>query len=256
MTVSNPVLVPLAPRLAPRVRLYCVPYGGAGPEIFRKWGDLLPDSVEPVAVHLPGRGSRADEPCATDPRPLVRILADVIAADTRRDLPVALFGHCVGAILAFETARRLRRVHRIVPLLLAVSALPPPHRYAEEYRSSLFRSLMGGTDVMPEYIQWVAQHIEATPQAANTVGTTLLADILLGMQYRYQEDLPLEADLSVFAGRDDAVAPPEQMDDWESHATGRTHVHLHPGRHLFLNERLTELTAELAADLRSARGVG
>src|SRR6266849_6378940 len=94
------------------VRLVCLPYAGGGASIYRSWPDGLPASIAVWPVELPGRETRFVEPVYTDLGTLASDLAEVLAPATR-DLPLALFGHSMGALLAFEVARRLFRHHGV-----------------------------------------------------------------------------------------------------------------------------------------------
>jgi hypothetical protein len=58
-------MVTLAARPAARRRVICFPHGAGGPAAFRDWPDLLPPDLEPLAVQLPGREARTDEPPVT-----------------------------------------------------------------------------------------------------------------------------------------------------------------------------------------------
>src|SRR5262245_156411 len=89
----------------PRLRLLCLPYAGGTASLYRQWPDGLPSAIEVCPVELPGRGVRLGEPPSSD---LSRLCDDVIAAiDELPGLPMAVFGHSMGAKLAFELARRL-----------------------------------------------------------------------------------------------------------------------------------------------------
>src|SRR5262249_44068476 len=80
----------------------------------RPWPDGLPE-IDVCPVELPGRGVRLGEPPSPD---LTRLCDDVLAAiDELPALPLAVFGHSMGAKIAFELARRLddRLVHPFAP---------------------------------------------------------------------------------------------------------------------------------------------
>jgi medium-chain acyl-[acyl-carrier-protein] hydrolase len=110
-------------------RLFCFPYAGGASNIYRGWGELLDRSVagglEVVAVELPGRASRFREAP-------YRTIAEAVAGAGSAiapllDRPFAFFGHSLGAVLAFELARWLRREGRPQPRQLFVSARRAPH---------------------------------------------------------------------------------------------------------------------------------
>lgn len=112
------------PRAA--ARLLCLPPAGCGASYYLPWTEHLPQTVDLYAVQLPGRGALPDQPSLTDPHHTATVLADLVhESDDHR--PFALFGHSLGALLAYETTRALHRTRHRAPALLAVSALPAPH---------------------------------------------------------------------------------------------------------------------------------
>ena len=109
----------------PRLRLVCFPHAGGTPAAFRGWADRLPPEVELLIACYPGRHNRFADPLWTRMEPL----ADEAAAALLRlpDVPTALFGHSMGAAVAYEAAVRLQAAGR-PPLRLFVSGHPAPHR--------------------------------------------------------------------------------------------------------------------------------
>ena len=120
-------IVSSCPRDKPRARLICFPHGGGGTQAFRAWPDCLPEWLEVLAINPPGRGARLREPAIDD---MARMVAEITAALTPAlDLPFLLFGHSVGALIAFEVARALE-AQGLQPLhvLLSGYAGPEPGR--------------------------------------------------------------------------------------------------------------------------------
>lgn len=109
----------------PRLRLACFPHAGGSASFFRSWSERLPPDIDLLALQYPGREDRFNEAPATR----LEDLADGAALALRdfADAPLALFGHSLGAALAYETALRLESAG--APLRhLFVSAHPAPHR--------------------------------------------------------------------------------------------------------------------------------
>src|SRR5262245_49588689 len=92
----------LPTRRLPRggVVLFCFAYAGGGASLFRDWVGALGASVEVCPVQLPGREARFREPAFTRLAPLVDSLVESLGPHLAR--PLALFGHSLGALIAFE----------------------------------------------------------------------------------------------------------------------------------------------------------
>src|SRR5947208_14365325 len=104
---ANPWLVRSRVNHDVRLRLVCFPYAGGSASLFRHWQRQLPAGVELWSVQLPGRMNRFTEPLFTSMPELVPALAPAVSR--LLDRPAAFLGHSVGARLAFETAKWLRR---------------------------------------------------------------------------------------------------------------------------------------------------
>ena len=107
MMSKNPWLVVPKPLPKARMRLFCLPYAGGGTAVYNTWHRYLPDTVELVSVRLPGRESRLMERPFTQLDALLPELGAALAEVS--DKPFALFGHSMGAMIAFELTRWLRR---------------------------------------------------------------------------------------------------------------------------------------------------
>jgi medium-chain acyl-[acyl-carrier-protein] hydrolase len=105
--------------------LFCFPYAGGGVSSYLPWQAALGSDVEVLAVQLPGRGARLLEPGIDSFPVLVDSLTSLVAAHA--DWPFALFGHSLGALMAFEVTRALRTRCLPGPTLLIVSACEAPH---------------------------------------------------------------------------------------------------------------------------------
>jgi medium-chain acyl-[acyl-carrier-protein] hydrolase len=108
-----------------RGKLFCFPFAGAGTSIFRHWPQLLPSEISVHPIKLPGREVRIREAAFREVRPA----ADVILGEIRSQLdePFVLFGHSMGALMAFEVARHLRKQSLPSPRLLIASGAGAPH---------------------------------------------------------------------------------------------------------------------------------
>ncbi|WAZ24022.1 alpha/beta fold hydrolase [Streptomyces cinnabarinus] len=222
-----PRALPGAP--CPQVRLFCVPHGGAGGSVFRPWQSLLGPGTEVVPVQLPGREIRVTEPAERSVARLAERLEGPLARRAE-GLPYVLFGHSMGALLAYELALALQESDR-PPAALVVSGSVPPHvprrtpamhRLPDaEFVAGLRR--LGG--VPPELLadeEWLALFL---PQ--------LRADFEAAETYRALDALRPGIPLLALAGADDPAAAPDEVEHWRDLGTDVT-VRVFDGDHFFV----------------------
>ena len=120
----SPVII-RSPNPAAQLRLFCLPYAGAGAAAYRDWHTLLPKDIEVAGVQLPGREWRIQEQPLTD----MRLLAADVLAGIRPylDKPFAFLGTSMGGTLVFELARMLRDAGEALPTCLMPMAIGAPH---------------------------------------------------------------------------------------------------------------------------------
>ncbi|MCM0679130.1 thioesterase domain-containing protein, partial [Micromonospora phytophila] len=123
-SVESPYRV-FSPLPRPAARLVCFPHAGGTATFFRSWPQRLP-GVEVRAARYAGRQDRLADPFPASLAGLADELAGALAG--LGEAPLALFGHSMGALLAFEVAVRLEERHGPAPVRLFVSGRPAPHR--------------------------------------------------------------------------------------------------------------------------------
>ncbi|WP_262285284.1 thioesterase domain-containing protein [Micromonospora sp. MA102] len=232
------------------VRLFCLPYAGAGASAFRRWQEGIGPDVEVLPVQLPGRENRINE----DPRFGVAEVADAVAA--RADRPYALYGHSMGGRLGFEVVRELRRTGRPMPLRLYVGGARAPHVTApgpfdglsRADDDELLRRLGGGGGLPAELFDH--------PELVELLLPLLRADFGRVDDYRYVPGEPLPLPIVAFSGRDDRAVTREQHAAWAAHTAAGFTLHELAGGHFFLHDRLPELLALIRADLAAALDAG
>ena len=230
--VASDWLEVLRPVDAARLRLVLFPYAGGRPAAFRSWPLDLPADVEVVAVSYPGRGARLGEAPVRRADALAAQVAAALAPGL--DVPTAFFGHSMGALVAFETARALRRGGLRQPVLLCPSGqaapdLPvtdhPLHALPDDAFVAAL-SGMGGTP--PEIL--------ASRELMTLLLPSLRADFELCERYRFAPEPLLDIPFVAFAGTHDAEAPESDVSRWEAHTTAPATLHRVAGGHFFLHD--------------------
>jgi pyochelin biosynthetic protein PchC len=222
------------PRPAARTIVLAFPHAGGSASFFRTWGGQLPTTIELTAVQYPGRLDRLREPCVDD----VHGLADgVITALRARGWPepdrrVALLGHSMGALVAFETALRLEALG-IRPVATFLSSHPAPGR---PRRNCL-------TEFTDQALIGELRRLGATPAAL--IDEPAVRDVVLaGLRSDYQavaryRPSPgrLTTPIVGLVGDDDPDVEPDDMRPWTEVTAGPMTLHVFPGDHFYLIEQ-------------------
>jgi medium-chain acyl-[acyl-carrier-protein] hydrolase len=228
MSISsvNPWLVRLSPCEEARVRLLCFPHAGGGTSLWRLCATTpgLPAWVEVAAIQLPGHGKRLGEPLFTECEHLVEALVQAVLPLAGEGLPLALFGHSLGGLLAFEVARRLCQ-QQMRPLLLAIATCRAPQ---------LPERVSGMPD--DETLTQVLRAAGTAPEALAGKLALLRAGYALRLSYHYRPAGPLPCPIIVYGGREDSEVTPAELCGWGEQATERFQLRLFPGGHFFLHE--------------------
>ncbi len=227
-------------------RLFCLPPAGGSSAFFRPWLAATQPGVEVCAVRLPGREQRANEPPTDRIAPLVRELADGLHAEW--ETPFAFFGHSLGALIAFELARELRRRKLRQPEALFVSAAPAPQLPPRPPRYQLPQDLfvrelreLGGT---PEVIL-------SDRGLLNHFMPVLRGDFAMVDTYEYIEEAPLDLPVMGFGGTADDEVSPKALAQWQT-VTRRFTMQLYPGDHFFLTDHWSSMLRAIATVLGCA----
>ncbi len=228
---------PGADAVAPGVlRLFCFPHAGGGAPTFHGWADGLPASVAVLPARQPRRDRMAE---------LVEALGDAIHAYV--DQPFAFFGHSMGAVVAFELARLLRRRGQPLPRVLLVSAarapqfrrghVPPPEPGQSEFIDELRR------------LEGMPPQVLDDPALLRMILPGLRADAALYRNYIYAEELPLDCPIRAYGGTEDPNVRREHLEAWARQTTSTFGLRMFPGGHFFPQTTRDDFLAALAQDV-------
>jgi len=237
------------------MRLFCFPAAGGGTLAYRDWSRQLPSYVELRPIRLPGRETRINEACFQEALPAARALASGLRPYL--DRPFAFFGHSMGALLAFELARELRRRRGPTPFCLIVSGRHAPRiPLGREF----FHTLPDSTfiDKLRTY------YAGGTPKAMLQEGELMAlflpvirADFAVTGAYVYSSEPPLDCPIHAFGGETEHEFSAADLDAWRAETTGSFSLELFPGGHFYLDEpsrpALLRRISEVLESYRSAR---
>ena len=218
------------------LRLFCFPHAGGGGAAYRAWAESLPRSVAVVPMRTPRRNTMAE---------LVAALCDSIEAHL--DEPFAFFGHSMGAVVAFELARLLRRRNQPAPRMLVASGarapqfrrghVPPPEPSEAQFVEALRR------------LEGTPREVLDNPNLMQLILPALREDAAIYRNYIYAEEPPLDCPIRAYGGAEDPNVRREHLEGWAIETTAVFAVRVFPGGHFYLRTDRQEFLAALARDL-------
>ncbi|MEU9919302.1 thioesterase domain-containing protein [Streptomyces sp. NPDC051001] len=219
------------------VRLHCFAHSEGGVSTFDHWAASVGPGAEVRPVALPGSERRRCEPRVTTHEAL---LADLLPRFAHPDPdPYVLYGHGLGAMIAFSVTRALHEAGLPGPALLAVGACPPPHAPcglpdARGETDAELLHILGGAGAVPPgsdegiWLRAMLPVLRAELELAQDLDEAARKPSSAG---------PLTTPLLVVASQDNRLAPPTIADGWWQWTEGPTWLRTVPGHHFFVRGR-------------------
>lgn len=210
-------------------RIFCFHDAGGDSTLFRGWEDQMGDTFEVVALELPGRGENSEEEMPLSSEDLVGQLKEELRPYLNK--PYLFFGHSMGGLLAFETARALRHEELQQPELIVLSSVPALNTYVKQ-------------DIEFEKLSAEIPNLRTMDAGIRKSVLRLLKnDLRMISSYRYVASKPLNLDLLAIRGREDLRITDQQVKQWKEETTGSFKVITRPGGHRYITEDSYFLTS-------------
>ncbi|MGW7460626.1 thioesterase II family protein [Streptomyces sp. NPDC054797] len=225
-----------------RMRLLCLPHAGGSASAYFALSKELAPEVEVLAVQYPGRQERRNEPLLDSIEELRDGVAEALTPWL--DRPIALFGHSMGAVLAYEVARLLCRDGGTPPAHLFVSgrgnpALEVTMPLDELDDRAMIKALddLGGTDM----------GLLADEDVLRMVAPAIRSDYRAVRTYRHTPGPLLPCPMTALVGDTDAMAPVEEVDKWRAYTSADFRLKVFQGGHFYLSNQFQKV-GELVYD--------
>ncbi|WP_308165636.1 thioesterase II family protein [Nocardia noduli] len=219
----------------------CFPHAGGSASFFLPLSRAMPPEVEVLSVQYPGRQDRRNE----SPAGSIAALADSIADNMRfSDKPLALFGHSMGAILAYEVTKRLSITKS--PIALFVSGRRAPSRYRLEIAHTLSDEklleelkTLGGTDSRAfadnDIVRMILPVVRADYRAIET--------------YFHEPGTEVSIPISAHIGDRDPRVTVDEASSWKRHTSSSFELHIHTGGHFYLTKHVDSIITHIQQKL-------
>ena len=223
------------------LRIFAFPYAGGGASSLRRLSQQMPASIDLCPVQLPGREGRIAEDPVTELAELGEML--VAALGEYLDLPYALLGYSMGAIVALEFASSISK-HKL---------LPPKHFLACARGGPNIRPRWSGKQI-PSNQELIDRLRELGGTTTEVINSTELLDIILPIlraDYALNSsyilsDFRLECPVTVIGGLDDLAVSPDCLRSWSVVSATPCRQKMLRGGHFFIQERPVEFAAAIA----------
>ncbi len=236
--MSSPWLIPFKPSPQATLRLFCFPYAGGSAAVYRRWSEKLPPSVELYAVELPGRGRRFGEPLFKRMNFMIPALSEALSSSL--EIPFVFFGHSMGALIAFELTRYLRKEKSVLPELLFISGcgapqnLIPPGKPLYQLRDDLFLKEV-------ERLKGTPPEVLKHTELIQLFLPLIRADLEMMETYAYQEEDPLKIPICALGGKQDPEVSQKSLEDWALQTESGFASHFFSGDHFFIRSAEDEV---------------
>jgi medium-chain acyl-[acyl-carrier-protein] hydrolase len=230
------------------VRLVCLPHAGGGAASFTRWLSLFPPGIAIVRVQLPGREDAVTEPPLRRARDAVAALLPRLNGLT--GTPVALYGHSMGAVVAFELARALR-----------AAGTPPVHLFVSGRRAPHLPAHRAPIHHLPDDAFIAALEAAFGPGgtggAAGGRGRAFLryslplikADLELAEEHTYHRQPRLPCPITAFYGTEDPIVDVDEVEAWQEHTDATFTIRSFPGDHFFHQRHRSAIAANIVGAL-------
>jgi medium-chain acyl-[acyl-carrier-protein] hydrolase len=230
------------PQPSARVRIFCFPYAGGSAGVYRPWGPLLAPDTEVCAFELPGRSTRFTESPFRRAGEYAEAVLPLVAKLS--DKPFALFGHSMGAVIAFELAKRLKREGTRAPSLLILSARGPRDKDGPPIHALPMDELV---EALRDYEGTPAEVLD-NQELMELLTPTLRADFAVAETHTFDGE-QVACPILAMGGLEDERVPVDSLEAWEEKTTGPFELKMFAGGHFFFQPSPDEVLALIRARL-------
>jgi surfactin synthase thioesterase subunit len=214
--------------------LVCLPFAGAGASFYLPWASpAYRSELRIVPVRLPGRERRIGEEPHRDVHAAVDELVAALPTELDGATRVVLFGHSLGAVLAYELAVRLAASSGVELVRLFVSGSPPPDALRQRRATGL-----PDEEFLAQVAEFAGLRHEAMddPEMRELILPTLRADVQMHEDYRPGTGEPLPVPVTALRGTDDRLVSAEEAMEWAKFTSRDFGYAELPGSHMYLVE--------------------
>lgn len=228
--------------------MFCFPFAGGSAQYYWPWQKLLPQWIELCPLQPPGHGERLRETAYNRIEDLAAAAAAAIASRNRRGRKIAIFGHSLGALSAFETCHCLKKKGIAIDYLI-LSGKAAPHI---PWRRKPIHDKPDDA-VVEELIHYngIPQEVLNSNELLEVFLPTIRADFQMVETYKCNHEDRLDIPTLVCYGMEDVSLWRSDLREWTDHTPPPLDLISFPGQHFYLTEQRSQLVATIVDRLAS-----
>jgi surfactin synthase thioesterase subunit len=219
-----------------KVNLVCFPFAGSGASIFFPWEKFLHSDFNIYAFQAPGREDRIGEDLIDN----LELLVQKGSAELLKlaNKPIILFGHSLGAVIAFEITKLIEK-QGIEPKCLIVSGRQPPHLslkmppISELSDQDLLKGLLDleGTD----------REIVKHPELLEIILPIIRADFKIGEKYLLPIQDQINCPIIAIGANNDPWVKVDELSQWQKFTRQECQLKTISGDHFYVKNDFQEI---------------
>ncbi|WP_051908604.1 thioesterase II family protein [Candidatus Odyssella acanthamoebae] len=213
------------------IRLFCFHHAGGGASTFYPWLEYLSPKIEMIAIQLPGRENRFSEPLRNNIKEITDELSKGFSI--YKNKPFFVFGHSMGALIAFEFIKTIHQLYFLYPCHMIISAAKAPHLL-----SPIRSSQLDDTNLKEQLKAYngIDECILNNDDLLNLFLHIIKSDSSIYENYSFSKPKPFPFDILALSGTDDQSVNQEEILAWSAYTRGKFEHLSFPGQHFFIKD--------------------
>ncbi|WP_121639838.1 thioesterase II family protein [Virgibacillus sp. Bac330] len=224
-----------------KFKLFCIPHAGASASVYYKWFRDLDDTmIDLYPLELKGRGARLEEPFYSDFNEMMNDVYGMVTNILSTKDSYMLFGHSMGAYVAFRLESMLERKLGVKAAHVFLSGREAPIVWGENKRKI---SHLNNQEFLHEIKSYGGID-------ENYLHDQDVLDMILPIirnDFRIIETLDtsdknkcLQSPITILNGKEDFYNP-ENIDLWNNYSSASCQFKYYSGGHFYMEDHLEEL---------------
>ena len=216
--------------------LYYFPYAGASSVSFKNIFDYFSEDIEIEFVEYPGHGKRIEDVFAESVDDIANEVHNKIIERTD-DAMIFLSGHCLGAIVALETYKKLNN-DKVKKMIISGQGAPDAliSEHLQDMSEDELVEYLINNNLMDEQMK----NPRLRSFVSDLILKPLISDSIIYDKYKCSFGDQLNIPISILYAKEDTRYGVEQLKEWERFTNKNVDYYPFEGNHYFLRNNEKE----------------